>query len=260
MAYIFTPLRLLPLLVLSVLLCTRLLHAQTQKWDSPSQKGLRSEQLNQEQLNQEQLNKGGYQAPPATGALQGPTREYGLSTGEIELPAIRLRLPRIRFPSLSMFMTGPQMHTNPGIAPLVEQVVEHVSVPAGSNGDGPETEAFTAPPAGDDPYQKQPYQKVSHCMCHECRQPVHRASRHSDTTYFREFEARERALESRIQELQSALELLLANQQVLMDRNSSMRNDVLTRIPDVAPVRYSHYLRRVPAPPNGRRRLPSPTN
>lgn len=107
--------------------------AQCQKNDYPYQKGPEREQAREPEQapEKEQVQQGGYQAPPPTGALQGPMRELGISGGEIEFPALRLRLPRLRLPCLSVFMTPPQMQMEPGVAPLTQQVQEQVSVPAG---------------------------------------------------------------------------------------------------------------------------------
>ncbi|MBP90215.1 MAG: hypothetical protein CMJ64_26490 [Planctomycetaceae bacterium] len=133
--------------------------AQTQKYGDPHQKNYpwQKGQPPLDEEDQEQQDQGGYQAPPPTGAMEGATREFGLSTGEIELPAIRLRLPRFRLPSLSMFMTPPRMHTERGIALMVQQVQNQISVPTGAT--PPTTsEGQTAPNGKKAPMQKGPYQ------------------------------------------------------------------------------------------------------
>lgn len=130
-------------------------NAQTQRYQPVQQKHpvYQKQPVPQEPLQQQQLNQGGYQAPPLSGAMEGPSRQLGLSGGEIELPTIRLKFPGIRFPCFSYFITPPRMHIDRDVAPHVQQVQEHISVPTGG---APPTEPFTEPAR-----DKQPFQKAS---------------------------------------------------------------------------------------------------
>jgi len=193
-------------LMLAMLAPAAAVRAQAQKYVGPSQKGLPRENLQQEPLQQ-----GGYQAPPPSGAMQGPMREYGLSGGEIELPAIRLRLPRIRFPALSMFVTPPQMQTERSTAPLVQEFQEHVSVPAGSSSPPP-TEAFTEPPSD---RETQPYQKAAYEAGEAMTAAAAGAAPSSDqmAEMRAEMQKFESEMEAKISRLTRSIDLLLAQQQ-----------------------------------------------
>ena len=185
-------------------------HAQAQKLDYPYQKSVGRESLEREPLEQEPMQQGGYQAPPPTGALQGATRQLGISGGEIELPAIRLRLPRIRLPAFSLFVTPPQMEMERAVAPLVQQVQEQVSVPA------PRTEPFTAPtepfkaPADvPDPVQKAQLQQHDSIRANRVQfadQSEQIARMQAEMVQF------ENRLEQKLARLTDSVELLVAQQ------------------------------------------------
>lgn len=130
--------------------------AQSQKYEDAYQKSYSYQKGAPSPGESNQADEGGYQAPPPTGAMQGPFRELGISGGEIELPAIKLRLPRLRLPALSTFLTAPQMHTEGGIAPMVQQVQNQIGVPTSSNQLGP-GESNQEKTRYQTPYQKSKY-------------------------------------------------------------------------------------------------------
>ena len=69
---------------------------------------------------------GFYQAPPRSGAIQGPTRMAGLNFGAITLPEIRLRLPSIELPSRYRAQQGARMRIEAADAQWVSTGFETV--------------------------------------------------------------------------------------------------------------------------------------
>jgi hypothetical protein len=71
---------------------------------------------------------GFYQAPPATGSFQGPTRSFGIAGGAIVLPEMRLRLPSIELPCFHRVREGARMRVHAAEAPWVSTGFETVRV------------------------------------------------------------------------------------------------------------------------------------
>ena len=71
---------------------------------------------------------GFYQAPPRTGAVQGPARSFGVNLGGFTLPEIRVRLPSFELPCINRTHQAARMAINPAEAPWVSTGSETVRV------------------------------------------------------------------------------------------------------------------------------------
>lgn len=195
--------------------------------------------------------EGGYQQPPPTGAMQGPESTIGLGGGEIEIPAIKLKLPRIRFPSLSSFRSPPKMILDEAVAPFVKQFREEFSIESG----GPEGAPEPTPESDDEPEQK-PAQKSEHL------QPYQDAPSSDDGSLawqLNEFRQRERILSERLDMLQGSVERLITGLESQPPRQQTSRRlpNELRQLPDVTPfpVRRTSYIQTISTQRTPRPRL-----
>lgn len=217
-------------------------HAQYQK---PSQKPPGRPESGEPESDDEP--KGGYQQPPGRGTRQGAQNTFGIGGGEIEIPAISIKLPRIKLPSLSSLHTPPQMLVEAAVAPFVQQLRRELSFETGDGeSGGPESgDPEAGSPEQKDGHQK-PYQQTSVPVVHHSS-PL--------ASQMREFEAREQALTQRIDVLQNSVERLIIGLEAQVSRQDSSRQSPqeLRPLPEVAPpefpVRRTTYLRTVSNPP-----------
>ncbi len=157
--------------------------------------------------------EGGYQQPPGTGARQGPQRTIGIGGGEIEIPALTLKLPRLKLPCLSYFHTPPQMLVDAAVAPLVNELRREMSFESGEPESGP-----GEPESSDEPQQKSNYPKPY---------------QHSDmpanyvgddvASQVQAFQEREQILTARIELLQQSVERLLVGIESQSSRQNQTR-------------------------------------
>lgn len=143
--------------VLTVILCLSLSEsADAQSWQKSYQKGPANPEAGEEDDPQK---GGGYAAPPRSGTMAGATNSIGLDGLELEIPAIKIKLPKLKIPGLTRYSTMPRMLMDEAVAPFVKNFRREFSMEAGVE-PNPQTQA--TPEAGgepDVPMQKTPVQQ-----------------------------------------------------------------------------------------------------
>jgi len=157
-----------------------------------------------------------FAAPPRTGLQEGAASGVSINGPTIEIPAMSLKLPTIRFPGVSQFRSPPKMLIDQAVAPLIREIRQEFTFPA-------QDESAPLPPApgpgnGDDeaaplrpkmppPQQKefeQYQQKQVRCDCPGC-------TRQRES--YDQLAQRNQQLETRIDKLQNSIEALVAAMQ-----------------------------------------------
>lgn len=103
--------------------------------------------------------QGGYAAPPRSGTMAGPTSSLGLDGLELEIPALKLKLPKVRFPSFTRYHTQPRMLVDEAVAPFVRNFREEFSVEAGKKPEAGREDDLPGPAAPEAGGEDEPGQK-----------------------------------------------------------------------------------------------------
>lgn len=190
--------------------------------------------------------EGAYQQGPGVGRQEGATESFGIGGGELEIPAIKLKLPRFTLPCITRVRTPAKMVLQEAVAPFVGQVRREFSIAAPESGREPDQ---VSPEAGEQPEQKPfvplPNQKFGQ---------YEGANGGGVAAQLRQFEARERALENRIDALQMSIQQLVEGLEGRVQAPSSRRPASAESLPLPRvnqadfPVRHTSYVRPVPLP------------